>query len=417
MRRYIEALRHRDFAALWLGATISVLGDGMTLVALTWLVYERTQSAVHLGWLTFAYTAPVVVGGLAAGVLLDRFDRRTVLMVDTLARGLVMGSVPVLHALGALETWYLFVVAATYGLLKMVPLAGVPALIPSLVPRDQLTTANAMESISYGVGGIIGPAIAGLLIAAIGAPSVVAIDALTYFAFLAALAVMRHAPAQAGPATPRIDVGLRPAVRVFVSSPPILATTLMFMAFNVGEGILLVALPIYAVEVLRQDAAAYGYLLAAFSAGVLLGAVTVGAIPTPARLGRVIARVQLVAGLTLLALVPQPALPVALVIGVAFGAVSSPLTIWAQTIRMRVIAAELRGRVFALLRTLMQSTPPIGGVIGGFAIATGGVAPALVLAVLVIAVPGLAGLAVRSLGSEYTDSGPRALPEASLRSS
>jgi len=155
--RYLELLHRRDFALLWSGATVSTLGDGMTLVALVWLVLERTGSAAAVGALTVAYSTPVIGGGLVAGVLLDRFDRRVVMAIDTLGRGLLMASVPLLEAMGGVPTWWLFVIAASYGLLKMVPLAGVPALIPSLVEGDDLTTANAMESISYGVGGILGP--------------------------------------------------------------------------------------------------------------------------------------------------------------------------------------------------------------------------------------------------------------------
>jgi MFS family permease len=93
VRRYLAALANRDFRALWTGATLSTFGDGMTFVALTWLVYERTGSPILLGWLAVAWTAPVVVGGLVAGILLDRFDPRRVLMLDTLARGLVMAYV------------------------------------------------------------------------------------------------------------------------------------------------------------------------------------------------------------------------------------------------------------------------------------------------------------------------------------
>lgn len=403
MSRYREALRHRDFRLLWIGATVSTLGDGMTLVALIWLVYERTGSAIDIGWLTFFYTAPVVVGGLLAGVLLDRFDRRAVLALDTAARGIVMASVPLVALTGDVPTWFLFAVAAVYGLLKMVPLAGVPAMIPALVPAEHLTTANALESISFGVGGIIGPAIAGVLVALVGAPLVIGLDAVSYFGFLVALLLMRGPTSAAtAPAPVRRSIGLGPAIRVFLTSPAILATTLMFMAFNVGEGVFMVVLPIYAVDILRQDAAAYGSLLAAFSAGLLLGAVAVGAVATPIRIGRAIAMCQTVAGVVLLGFLAGPGLPLALGIGVLFGLVSSPLTVWAQTIRMRIVAPELRGRVFALLRTMMQSTPPLGGLIAGFVIAGPGLAAALLIGGAVIAIPGIVGVLVPALNEEHT---------------
>src|SRR4051794_17685622 len=130
MSRYVELLRRRDYALLWFGATISALGDGMSFVALVWLILERGGDAGTVGWLAAAYAAPVVVGGLAAGVILDRFDRRRVLAVDNLVRGAAIASVPIAAALGVLSTAQLFVVAGIYGLLYMTSIAGIPSMIP-----------------------------------------------------------------------------------------------------------------------------------------------------------------------------------------------------------------------------------------------------------------------------------------------
>jgi MFS family permease len=404
MRRYLAALRRRDFGLLWFGATASILGDGMTLVALVWLVLERTGSALDVGWLTFAYAAPVVLGGLGAGVLLDRFDPRTVMAWDSLGRGLLMGSVPVLELLGGVPTWWLFVVAAGYGLLKMVPLAGVPALIPRLLDDDDLTTGNALESISYGVAGIAGPALAGVLIAAIGAPAVIGLDAATYFVFLACLLLMRRPPSavradaedRGHAARPR-GLGLGAAAKVVIASPAIVATTLMFMAANVGEGIFAVVMPIYALEALGGTAAEYGAILAVFSVGPLAGSIVVGALSTPVRLGRAIAAAQAVAGVVLLGFLARPDLLPSLALAGVFGLAGSPLTIWAQTLRMRIIPPDLRGRVFAILRTLMQSTAPVGGIVAGVLVSGAGIEAALVAATVVTTVPGLLGLVVPAL--------------------
>lgn len=419
MHRYLATLRNREFGLLWTGATVSTLGDGMTLVALVWLVLERTGSAIDVGWLTFAYAAPVVVGGLAAGILLDRFDPRRVMALDSLGRGLLMASVPVLEVLGGVPTWWLYVVAAGYGLLKMVPLAGVPAVIPRLLDDDALTTANALESISYAVGGIIGPALAGLLIAAIGPELVIGIDAATYFVFLAALLLMRPVPrlpaAGGEPARatdPAPGLGLRAALRVVLASPAIVATTLMFMAANIGEGIFAVVTPLYTVEVLGGTAAEYGLIVAVFSIGFLAGSVVVGGAATPSRLGRAIAAAQAVAGLVLLAFLVRPQLAGVLALAGMFGIAASPLTIWAQTLRMRLIPAELRGRVFAILRTLMQSTTPVGGLVAGVLVAGGGIEPAVIAAVVVTSVPGALGLLVPALGRGSTSPAAAAMGEA-----
>jgi len=192
VRRYLSLLRQRDFALLWGGATISALGDGMSFVALLWLLIERGGSATDVGLLAAIHTAPVIIGGIATGPILDAFDPRRVLAADNALRGVAMASVPIAAAMGSLTTAHLFVVAAIYGLLFMTSAAGIPSLITRLVKGDELITANAMESLSFSLSGLIGPGVAGLLIAFVGAPFVLAIDALTYFVFVGCLLAMRR---------------------------------------------------------------------------------------------------------------------------------------------------------------------------------------------------------------------------------
>ena len=187
-----------------------------------------------------------------------------------------------------------------------------------------------------------------------------------------------------------------------LSTPAILAITVMFMAFNVGEGVLLVLLPAYARDVLGAGPEAYGVLVSAFTAGVLIGSVVIGAVRWPWPLGRSIAAAQLAAGAVAVGLIGRPSLPVAVLILALVGLFASPLTIWAQTIRMGLIPEALRGRVFSLLRTLMQSTPPAGGVLAGAVLAAGGLVPAIVAISVVMGAPGAIGLFHRSLSRSAT---------------
>jgi MFS family permease len=423
MRRYRDLLRNRQFALLWGGATVSALGDGMSFVALVWLLIERGGTAGDVGWLAAVYTAPVVVGGLVAGVILDRFDPRRVIAADNLVRGVVIASVPIAGALGMLTTAHLFVVAAVYGLLFMTSIAGIPTLIPALVRDEDLTTANAMESITYGIAGLAGPAIAGVVIAAIGAPVVLALDAVTYFVFVVCLLAMRPHAARATPvggvpatgnptaalaaaspaaaartAGPVTGSGMWPAVRFVAGAPAILATTAMYMCLNVSGGLSTVLIPIYARDVLAGGAATYGILLSSLTAGELVGLLAIGAIRWRWPLGRSIAAAATVSGLILSLLLLRPALlPMAAILA-ASGLAESSLTPWAQTIRMRLIPPELRGRVFALLRTSMQSTRPIGAILAGVLLAGGDMTPALATIALLVLGPGLAGLWLPALG-------------------
>ena len=414
MSRYLKLLRQRDFALLWGGATVSALGDGMSFVALVWLLIERGGTPTDVGWLAAVYTAPVIIGGLAAGVILDRFDPRRVLAIDSAIRGLVVASVPIASALDVLTTAHLFVVAAVYGLLFMTAAAGIPTLITRLVKEDDLTTANAMESLSFGISGLIGPAVAGLVIAVLGAPVVLALDAVTYFVFVACLLAMRqgrrvvpggHALEEAAVAVPG-SRGLGPAIRFILSAPAIVAITIFYMSVNVAGGIVTVVIPLYVRDVLQGGAETFGFLLSVLTAGDLVGLLAVGAINWRWPLGRSIAWALFTSGLVILLwLLRPPVLALAAILAV-WGALSSSLTPWAQTIRMRLIPPEMRGRVFALLRTSMQSTRPIGAIVAGFLLARGDLSIAILAVALLFAVPGCIGLWLPALGR-----GPTAEPE------
>jgi MFS family permease len=397
-RAYQAIFRSHSFGSFWIGFTLSVVGDSLTRVALAWLVYDLTRSAAALGWLMVCYTGPIVIGGFLAGWLLDRFDRRVVMIADNLIRGGTMALVPILAATGQLALWHMYAAAAVYGFLMMIALAGGPSLIPSLVRPDQLATANALEMLGFTLGGVLGPVIAGLLIAQIGAPNVVLLDVASYFSFALLLARIRGVRADSATEQNRANgAGLGGAVRLLITNPILLATTLMFLTFNIGGGMLAVWLPILAVQRLAGGAQLYGFLLGVLAGGEVVGAVLAGSTTARIPLGTRICIAQALSGAALgILLLDQRTW--AVVLGLAlFGFASAPLTIWAQTLRMRIIPNRLRGRSFALLRMLMQSGNPIGGALAGLLLPLWGISAVVGCSALLAGLPGLLGFGVAPL--------------------
>jgi MFS family permease len=351
---YVAVLRHAGFRRLWLGATVSAVGDGMTFVALSWLVLAQPGGTARLGLLGICYTAPVLVGGLLVGPVLDRFDKRVVLVADSLLRAVAVASVPLTAALGDTPAWLPFAVAATYGLLKMVPLAGFPAAIPQMVSCNDLEAANALESMSFSLAFVVGPAAAGLLINAAGPAAVLAVDSVSFLVFALTAATVREPL----PPAPRSGAGRRPSLAGLRRDRVIVATTVAFMAFNIAEGMLLVTAPWLAKHHLAGGAATLGLLLAALAAGEVVGAAVAGH-----RRHGSLALAQAGAALGFLGLL---AAPNEVLVGAGFfvvGLLSAPMTVWAQSMRMRRVPVELHGRAFATLRTLMQGTPPVGTIL------------------------------------------------------
>jgi MFS family permease len=181
----------------------------------------------------------VLAGGLVAGPLLDRFDKRAVLAARRQCDPRHRGGVGPAVGRNGTTAWLPFVVAACYGLFKMVPMAGVPAAIPDLFRPAELDTANALESVSYAVSGIVGYTLAGVLIAAIGPENVLALDAASFLIFAAAAVAIRRPLRHPDSGASSGAAARRPRASALVRDPVLVVTTLAFMAFNIAEGALI----------------------------------------------------------------------------------------------------------------------------------------------------------------------------------
>jgi predicted MFS family arabinose efflux permease len=404
MRRTTTALSVPAFRRVWAGTTVSAAGDAASWVALVGLALGTARASLPV--LAILYTAPVAVGGLVAGWALDRFDRRRLMIGDSVLRGAVFASIPVTAIFARPSAGQLYAVAAVYGLLKMVSLAGFPALIPALVPESRLDQANALEGVTYGLASLAGAGLAGLAVATAGTMSVVAFDAASYLVMALSLWSVRDVSKPArrparryGPSArgaPR-GAGFRAVVRLTAASAVLRDTTIMFALFNVGEGALLVFLPHRALR-LGLGTGGYGYLVAAGTAGELLAALLLTRIAWRAPLTVSIVTAQVAAALVVMPLMVGST-AVTLAALAALGMCAAPMTAWAQSLRMRLVPPEAHGRLFALLRTAMQATPPAGAALAALVIGRGAVVtvaaiaatigvPALILARDLLRTPG-----------------------------
>ena len=350
------------FRRVWIGATVSAAGDAASWIALVALALSTPNASIAV--LAICYTAPVAVGGLAAGWALDRFDRRRLLIADATARAAVFALIPVVAVLnqghGGVPLPLIDAVAAVYGLLKMISLAGFPALIPQLVDDGQLSRANALEGASYGLASLAGAGFAGLVIGAFGhegAIGLVLADAISYLAFAVLLRTVRPHPIPRAEAS-GMTSSLAAVLRLVLRRPVLRTITAMFALFNIGEGMLLVFLP-HRSAAIGLGPGGYGYLVAALTGGELVAASLLARWDWRRPLVPSILAGQLAAALIVVALI-VPAAASTIVAMTALGFVSAPMTAWAQTLRMREAPTPMHGRLFAMLRTAMQATTPIG---------------------------------------------------------
>jgi MFS family permease len=393
VKAYLDVLRIADFRKLWLGAVISLIGDGGSWIAMSWIAVT-SGGARGLTVLGLCYFAPIVVGGPLAGRIVDRFSRRLVLVADCAVRGLVTLSVPLLALAGQLAMWHLYVVAAVYGLLKILPIGIVPAVIPDLVPERQLSTAIALEAVAASAAGLVGPAVGGAMIPLIGAHWVLAVDAASYFVFAGAVLSMTATldrPVQTTGDAPASRSAWTPVVRFLRDDPVMLVITVSFTLFNVAMGMLIVTQPWLAHERLRGGATMLGVLVGVLAAAEMAGSLIAGAIrPAPRPMLR-IGLLQLVAGGGLLLLLGAD--PALVLIGqVVCGLPASLLVVSSQAIRYERTPEEVRGRTMTLMRTLMLSALPVGSLIAGPLLESGAYTATVLLMAALAGIPGLLSL-------------------------
>lgn len=396
MSEYLSVLRIPDYRKLWVGSLLSLLGDGAAWTALVWLALND-GGIQAVGILGVCYTLPVMLGGALVGPMLDRFSRRTLLIADNVVRCLVMVSVPIVAVVGDVRVGLLYAVAAIYGLLKIVPLGVVPAVVPELVPKDKLQPAAALETIGYGVAGLAGPALGGLLIVTIGGANVLAIDAATYALF--ALLVLSMKARLPRPAPEPVDAtsvvvdqsgrGWRPAIQLVTRDKVLLAITSSFMAFNFVFGMITVTVPWLVKFELGDRPELLGLLLAVLAGAELVGSFVAGALKPADRQMLRMGTLQTFAGFGLLFLL-LPSLPTVLAGLVVIGLLSAPVTVASLALRMSRIPAVLRGRTMTLMRTLMNGTPPLGAAVAASLLSAGLYTVATWLMVAVATLPGIA---------------------------
>jgi len=172
--------RHPAFGRLWVGRSISLFGDAFTMIALPWFVLQVTDSGTATAGILLSLQLPAILTSMAIGSLIDRFQPRAIITIDNGLRTLIIGTIPILHWFGLLELWLLFLLTFLAGLLVPATEVGSRSVLPDLVEDKDLDAANMLWSFGLNLSLVVGPAVAGLLVASFGGPSVLLIDAATF---------------------------------------------------------------------------------------------------------------------------------------------------------------------------------------------------------------------------------------------
>ena len=274
----LRPLAVRDFGRLWAAVGLGLLGDGVFLVAAAWQAYRLSNSPGALAAVGVAWTLPQVLLLLLGGVLGDRADRRTVLYASTALRAASLGATGALAASGALRPWSLVALVVLYGTGEALFAPAFGAIVPQLVPERMLLEANALDSVLRPVAQrLIGPALGGAAIAAVGAPGAFLAAAAAFAVSAAVLGRIRACPpgeASAAGVVPELREGLRfVRAQVWLLGTLLVAAAVMFLIY----GPLQVLLPFIVKNGLHGSAATLGLVLAVYGGGAVVAALALAA--------------------------------------------------------------------------------------------------------------------------------------------
>lgn len=356
-----RSLRVRNYRLFAGGQIVSLTGTWAQRVAQSWLVLELSNdSGVALGIATALQFLPVLLFGLYGGVLADRYDKRRLLIGAQAAMGVLALVLAVLDLTGTVQLWHVYALAFGLGLASVVDTPVRQAFVSEMVGPDDLPNAVGLNSATFNSARIVGPAVAGIAIAAVGTGWVFAANALSYVAVLAGLHAIRTSELYPSQRLARAKGQLREGLSYVRRRPELLIP--MVLVFVIGTfGLNFeITLALVVKNVFRLDAGAYGLLTAFFAAGSLIGALASARRTGPPR-QRTLLGAAIVLGLLIIAVGLAPNLPVMAVLLVPTGIAALTFTTTTNSSLQLASAPQVRGRVMALYVLVFLGGKPVGG--------------------------------------------------------
>ncbi|MBI1740673.1 MAG: MFS transporter [Acidobacteriales bacterium] len=360
----LRALRHRNFQLFFSGQLISLTGTWMQSVAQAWLIYRMTGSSLLLGAVGFAGQIPIFLIAPFGGTAADRSNRHRLVIATQTASMILAAILAWLTLSGRVEKWHIFVLAALLGVVNAFDIPGRQSFLVDMVGKEDLMNAIALNSSMFNGARVIGPAVAGILVARIGEGWCFAANAISYIAVIAGLLLMKvHCPPRSTSSSPLADIveGFR-----WVNGARVIRALLLLLGLVSLVGMpYTVLMPVFADQILHGGARGLGILMGATGVGALLGALTLAARTGVKGLGRLVAWSCAGFGisLALFAFSRWFWISAALLLPVGYSVMLQMAC--SNTLIQTMVPDQLRGRVMALYSMMFMGMAPFGALFGG----------------------------------------------------
>jgi MFS family permease len=366
LRSVGRALRHRNYRLFFVGQGISLIGTWLTKVATAWLVYRLTGSAWLLGVVGFAGQIPTFLLAPLAGVLVDRWDRRRVLLATQTLAMLQSALLATLALGGSIRVWEIVGLNVLQGLIDAFDMPVRQSMVVRMVDdRADLPNAIALNSSMVNGARLLGPAIAGVLIASVGEGWCFFIDAVSYGAVIFSVLLMHLDTRPQAPKNTRVLHEMAEGFRYVSGSAPIRALLLLLALSGLAGRPFAVLLPVVAREVMHGGAGTLGTLQATAGVGALAGALYLASRTSVLGLGRVVVTSAALFGIGLVAFSTAHVLWLAMPLLCLAGTGMMLQTAASNTIIQTIVDEDKRGRVMSLLAMSLFGTVPLGSLIAG----------------------------------------------------
>lgn len=391
------ALHHRDFRLLWMGQLISQTGSSMQTAAILWHIYQLTNSPFALGLIGLSRIVPIVVCSPLAGVIADTHDRRRVMLCTQSGMATLAAVLGWLTWQGHGIIWAIYLIAALSAAVGSFDNPARQSLIPNLVPRHHLTNALSLNVMMFQTASVVGPSLAGLLLAAGGVAAVYWLNAASFIAVLVALTLMRSVPHTPGATR---EVSLRAALEGlrFIRRSPIVLSTMMLDFAATFFASAMILLPVFARDIFDVGARGYGLLAAAPSIGAVVTGGVMSVIRSVNQQGRLLLWAVGVYGLATVMFGFSNGFAMAFASLVVIGASDTISMVLRGTIRQLVTPDELRGRMTSVNMVFVIGGPQLGELEAGtvaqlwgapFSVVSGGIACIIAVALIALRWPHL----------------------------
>ncbi len=352
------------FRNYFIATTVSNTGSWMQIVAQGWLVLSLTDSPFYLGLVGLVRAVPTILLSLIGGVLADRFDRRRILIVTQSVAMISSILLAVLVITDVVTVWHILTISFISSIFFAADNPTRQALVPDLVGRERLTSAIGLNAAAWNGAAVIGPSIAGILIAVVGVSGAFALNAASYLAVMGVVMTMPELPRYAS--TKRSVAGqLADGMRYIGGQRAIWGILLLFAIPSLGARPYIQMMPVFARDVLGLGATGYGVLMAASGIGALIGALAVTSLGASTRRGTILLGVTAGLGLTLIAFSSSHWLLPSLLLVVAVGGASTLMMSLANAVLQGLVPGEMRGRVMSVYSLIAAGFMPLGSMLLG----------------------------------------------------